>query len=48
MATLRGRGIAASAVVVGKVLLRGTKGTFSIDGGPRRKWPLNGQTYKLG
>ncbi len=32
MATLRGRGISASAVVDGKVLLRGTKGTFSIDG----------------
>jgi hypothetical protein len=48
MAALRGRGIAASAVVEGKVLLRGTKGTFSIDGGTRRKWPLKGKTYQLG
>ncbi len=48
MATLRGRGISASAVVVGKVLLRGTKGTFSIDGGKYQRWPLKGQTYKLG
>jgi hypothetical protein len=48
MAALRGRGIAASAVVSGKVLLRGTKGTFSIDMGKRQKWPLVGHTYKLG
>ncbi len=48
MATLRGRGISASAVVDGKVLLRGTKGTFKIDDGKRRKWPSKGQTYQLG
>ncbi len=48
LVSLKGRGIAASAVVAGKVLLRGTKGTFSIDMGKRQKWPTTGQTYKLG
>ena len=32
-ATLRGRGINASAVVRGMLKLRGTRGRFSIDGG---------------
>ncbi len=47
MVTLHGRGIAASAVVDGKVKLSGTRGTFSIDGGKSRKWPLVARTFKL-
>ena len=48
MLSLYGRGISASAVVTGKVLLRGTRGTFSINNGPRRRWPEIARTYKLG
>jgi hypothetical protein len=48
IATLRGRGISASAVVVGKCLLKGTRGTYSIDGSTKRAWPSVAQTYKLG
>lgn len=50
LATLRGRGISASARVAGKVLIRGTRGTFSIDtlGIVERQWPTVAHTYKLG
>lgn len=46
--TLRGRGINASAVARGTLRLRGTRGTFSIDGGAARRWPSVMRTYKLG
>ncbi len=48
LATMRGRGISASAVVVGKVRLRGTRGTFKIDDDARRRWPTVAETFKLG
>jgi hypothetical protein len=47
-AALRGRGIAASAVVRGKVKLRGTRGTYQIDDGPKTTWPRTATTFKLG
>jgi hypothetical protein len=46
--SLNGRRIYASAVVTGKVLLRGTRGTFSINYRPSRPWPEIAHTYKLG
>jgi hypothetical protein len=46
--SLNGRGISASARLTGKVLLRGTRGTFSINNGRIRPWPEVAHTYKLG
>jgi hypothetical protein len=45
--TLRGRGINASAVVEGRLRIRGSRGTFSIDG-VTRSWPPEFRTYVLG
>jgi len=47
-ATLRGRGINASAVARGVLRLRGVRGRFSIDGGPSRRWPRVMRSYTLG
>jgi hypothetical protein len=46
--TLRGRGIGVSGGVTGKLLLRGTRGTYSIDYSAERDWPTEAQTFKLG
>ena len=46
--TLQGRGIHASAVVRGWARLRGTRGTYRIDDGPRRRWPRFARTFTLG
>jgi hypothetical protein len=47
-ATLKGRGINASAVARGTLRLRGVRGRFAIDGGASRRWPRVWRTYKLG
>ena len=44
---LKGRGVNASAVVEGRLRLRGKRGTFTIDG-VRRSWPRVFRTYALG
>jgi hypothetical protein len=48
MLSLNGRRISASAVVSGKVLLRGDRGTYQINDGAVRRWPEIAHTYKLG
>jgi hypothetical protein len=45
--TLQGRGIAASAVAQGWVRLRGTRGTYSINGSRFRAWPRATRTFTL-
>lgn len=45
--TLKGRGVNASAVVEGRLRIRGQRGTFSIDG-VNRAWPREFRTYVLG
>jgi hypothetical protein len=45
--TLKGRRVNASAVVDGRLRIRGQRGTFSIDG-VTRSWPSTFRTYVLG
>lgn len=45
--TFKGRGVNASAVVEGRLRLRGQRGTFEIDG-VTRSWPSTFRTYLLG
>jgi hypothetical protein len=45
--TFKGRGVNASAVVEGRLRLRGRRGTFSIDG-ITHPWPSEFRTYVLG
>ncbi len=47
-AILRGNWINASAVVEGRVMLRGTAGTYSIAGGTPRAWPRQPRMFRLG
>lgn len=48
-ARMRGRNIDASGVMRGYLTLdrEGSKGLFSIDGGPYRPWPAERKTYRL-
>ena len=46
--TVTGTGIYASARVRGIMRLRGTAGTYSIDGGARRAWPRTARYFRLG
>ena len=46
-AVLQGRGIDASAVVEGSLAIRGSRGTFAIEGEERR-WPDELDTFTLG
>lgn len=46
-ATLRGRGIDASAVVEGSLAIKGTRGTLIIEDEERR-WPRELETFSLG
>ena len=48
VATLRGTGIDASAVLRGSLTLVGTAGRVSIDDGPMRRWPRKLRTFRLG
>ena len=45
--TFKGRGVNASAVVEGRLRLRGQRGSFAIDG-VTRSWPSTFRTYMLG
>ena len=45
---LRGTRIDASAVLQGSVTLKGTSGTYSIDGDDPRPWPSDARTFRLG
>jgi hypothetical protein len=45
--TFKGRRVNASAVAEGRLRLRGTRGTFAIDG-VSRSWPTVFRTYDLG
>ena len=45
---LTGSGIHASAVTRGLLTLRGESGTFSLDGGPFRRWPSEFRSFRLG
>ena len=45
--TFKGRGVNSSAVVEGRLRIRGQNGTFSIDGATRA-WPSVFRTYVLG
>ncbi len=45
--TFKGRGVNASAVVEGRLRIRGQNGTVSIDG-VNRAWPSVFRTYALG
>lgn len=45
--TLKGRGVNASAVVEGRLRIRGQRGTFAIDG-VTRSWPRVFRSYVLG
>ena len=45
--TLRGRRVNASAVAEGRLRIRGSRGTFAIDG-VSRSWPSEFRTYALG
>ncbi len=44
---LSGNRVNASAVLLGAVTLRGTRGTFSIANGPERAWPRTARTFRL-
>ena len=46
--TLRGTGINSSAIARGWLKLRGTRGRYSIDGAPSKRWPRVMRTFKLG
>lgn len=46
--TLRGGGINASAVARGNLRLKGTRGTYSLDGAAAKRWPRIMRTFKLG
>ncbi len=45
---MKGRDIDASAVVDGTLTLRGTAGTFSLEGDDPRRWPRSAETFELG
>ncbi len=45
---MKGRGIDASAAGRGAVTLRGTRGTFSVDGGSYRDWPEDATAFRYG
>ena len=45
--TMRGRNIDASAVVEGRLTLRGRAGTYSIGGSDRRGWPRSVERFEL-
>jgi hypothetical protein len=45
--TMRGRDIDASAVVEGRLTLRGTAGTYSIGGSDPRRWPRSVERFEL-
>ncbi|MDQ3865244.1 MAG: hypothetical protein M3304_00230 [Actinomycetota bacterium] len=45
--TMRGRGIDASAVVEGRLTLRGKAGTYSIGGSDPRRWPRSVERFEL-
>ncbi len=45
---MKGRGIDASAAGRGSVTLRGTRGTFSVDGGSYRDWPDDAIRFRYG